>query len=299
MDQTLLVFITVAEKRHFTRAAEELHMTQPAVSQYVRTLEQSLGTKLLDRSNKQVRLNKAGEIVYHHAKQIVGLYSRMQYLVDDMMHQASGSIAIGASYTFGEYVLPRIIARLQAQYPLIRPSVTIGNTKQIAEGVAGNELDIGIVEGGLHHEKLHIEPLAEDLMYIMVSSSHRLAQRDTVEPAELARELWIVRESGSGTREAAEAMFARLGFRPEPHRYMEFGSTQLIKESVEAGLGLTLLSQWTVRKEVALGTLKRLQVEGTPISRRFSLITQESKFHTRATDMFKQLLLQDSGQPDG
>ncbi|TMV48078.1 LysR family transcriptional regulator [Paenibacillus mesophilus] len=296
MDQSLLVFITVAEKRNFTRAAEELHMTQPAVSQYIQMLERTLGTTLLERNNKHVRLNKAGEIVYHHAKEIVGLYSRMQGLVDDMMHQASGALAIGASYTYGEYVLPRIIARLQTQYPLIRPSITIGNTKQISEGIADNELDIGIVEGELKHEKLHIEPIAEDLMHIMVASGHRFADKETVEYKELKEETWIVREPGSGTREAAEAMFARFGSRP-PH-FMEFGSTQLIKESVEAGLGVTLLSHWAVRKEIALGSMRRLNVIGTPVSRRFYLVTPNTKFHTRASEVFKELLLKDGCAPE-
>lgn len=293
MDQALLVFITVAEKKNFTRAAEELHMTQPAVSQYIQMLERNAGTKLLDRSSKHVQLNKAGEIVYHHAKEIVGLYTRMQYLVDDLLHKATGRLAIGASYTFGEYVLPRIIARLQDQYPLIKPAITIGNTKDISEGVAGNELEIGIVEGEFRHEKLHIEPFAEDLMDIMVSSAHRLAGLEKVDYADLADETWIVRESGSGTRDAVEAMFTRLGFRPKSS--MEFGSTQLIKESVEAGLGITLLSRWAVRKEIALGTLKRLHVKGTPVSRRFYLITPATKFHTRAAEVFRELLLLQDG----
>lgn len=291
MDQALLVFITVAEKKNFTRAAEELHMTQPAVSQYIQLLERNAGTKLLDRSSKHVQLNKAGEIVYHHAKEIVGLYSRMQYLVHDLLHKATGPLAIGASYTFGEYVLPRIIARLQEQYPLIQPAITIGNTKDISEGVAGSELEIGIVEGEFRHEKLHIEPFAEDLMDVMVSSTHELARQEPVEITDLAEETWIVRESGSGTRDAVELMFARLGFRPRS--FMEFGSNQLIKESVEAGLGITLLSRWAVRKEIALGTLKRLHVQGTPVARRFYLITPATKFHTRAADVFRELLLQD------
>src|SRR5699024_12664168 len=110
MDQHLQVFITVAEKRNFSRAAEALHMTQPAVSQYIRLLEENFGVRLLERTNKYVRLNKAGEIVYHHAKEITGLYTRMHHLMDDLTHKARGPLAIGASYTFGEYVLPHIIA---------------------------------------------------------------------------------------------------------------------------------------------------------------------------------------------
>src|SRR5690625_465332 len=111
MDQHLQVFIKVVERKNFSRAAEELLMTQPAVSQYIRTFEENIGAKLLERSNKYVRLTKAGEIVYLHAKKIVGLHTRMHVLVDDLINHASGPLSIGASFTFGEYVLPHIIAK--------------------------------------------------------------------------------------------------------------------------------------------------------------------------------------------
>ncbi|GAA3410446.1 LysR family transcriptional regulator [Paenibacillus hodogayensis] len=290
MDQALLVFITVADKQSFTRAAEELHMTQPAVSQYVQTLERTYGTRLLERGGKRVRLNKAGEIIYHHAKEIVGLYARMSDLVDDLMNQASGTLAIGASYTFGEYVLPGVIARLQAKFPLIRPEIAIGNTRQISEGVAAGDLEIGVVEGEFRHEKLHVEPFADDQMYIAAFADHRLAAKERVRFAELTEEPWIVRESGSGTREATEAMFDRFG--RKPRRLMEFGSTQLIKESVEAGLGITLLSRWAIRKEIALGSMVVLDVEGLPVSRRFSVVARDTPFHTRASVVFRELLLE-------
>lgn len=288
MDQSLLVFVTVVEKGNFTRAAEELHMTQPSVSQYIQTLERTVGTKLLERNSKYVRLNKAGEIVYHHAKEILGLYTRMQSLMDDLMHTASGNLSIGASYTFGEYILPHIIARLRNQYPLIKPTIIINNTKEITELVASHQLDIGIVEGDFKDEKLHIEPFAEDLMFIIISANHRYADRKEIHISDLCEETWIVREIGSGTREATEKMFAKLQF--YPRNIMEFGSTQIIKESVEAGLGITLLSYWAVRKEISLGTLQVLKIKGLPISRNFSLIMQATQYHTKATEVFLDIL---------
>lgn len=288
MQHSLKVFVTVAEKQNFTRAAEELHMTQPAVSQFVQTLERSLGTKLLERSNKYVRLTKAGEIVYHHAKEILGLYARMQRLVEELMNTPKGDIAIGASLTFGEYILPHIIARLRKQFPLILPHITIGNTQEIAEAVAHHQLDLGIVEGHLANHGLCVEPFAEDAMYIIVSASHRWAQQTDVSAGELAQETWIVREAGSGTREAVEKMFAQ--FHICPQKILEFGSTQLIKEAVEAGLGITLLSHWAVRKEISLGTLRSLTIEGAPMTRQFSMVTRATAFHTKATEMLMELM---------
>lgn len=287
MDPALEVFITVAEKQSFTRAAEMLHMTQPAVSQYVRSLEQTLGTKLLDRSNKYVRLNPAGEIVYHHAREISGLYARMQYLIDDMKHAARGELSIGASYTYGEYVLPHLLARLMEEYPEIKPTITIGNSKEIAELVGSRRLDVGMIEGELQDERFRIEPIAEDAMYIVAPAGHRFAERKGLRLSDLQEETWIVREAGSGTREAADHLFARQQF--QPGRHMEFGSTQIIKESVEAGLGISLLSKAAVRKEMVLGTLHLLDVEGLPYHRQFSLVTQASPFYTKAMEVFMEL----------
>jgi LysR family transcriptional regulator, transcriptional activator of the cysJI operon len=293
MDQQLLVFVTVAEKENFSRAAEELHMTQPAVSQYIQTLERTMGTKLLERSNKFVRLNKAGQIVYHHAKEILGLYHKMQGLVDDLTNNASGELTIGASYTFGEYVLPHIIANLSKQYPLIQPAITIGNTHEIEELVHNRTIDLGIVEGEIKNKKLQIEVIAEDFMFIIVSAKHPLAKRKNLKLSDLEKETWIVREKGSGTREAAEGMFAKFQFFPK--KIMEFGSTQIIKESVEAGLGISLLSQRVIHKEMSLRKLYILEIKGFPINRNFFLITPLSEFQTKAAELFIHILRNESG----
>jgi DNA-binding transcriptional LysR family regulator len=149
-------------------------------------------------------------------------------------------------------------------------------------------LDVGIVEGEYVDEKMCIEPFADDRMYLIVSPHHHLAGKEKVALADLEAETWIVREEGSGTREAAEKMFRQLQIAPD--RLMEFGSTQVIKESVEAGLGISLLSYWAIRKERKLGTLVTLKVAGTPVTRNFSLLTKTNEFHTKALDIFMDLI---------
>ncbi|CAM3149678.1 LysR family transcriptional regulator [Filibacter tadaridae] len=288
MDQHLQVFIAVAERKNFSRAAEELHMTQPAVSQYIQTLERDIGTRLLERSNKYVRLNQAGEIVYYHAKEIVGLHEKMKLLVDDLTNTASGSLSIGASYTFGEYILPHIIAKMHEKYPLIHPAITIGNSKEIEELVASHQLDVGIIENECRNKKLSSESFAEDAMFVVMSKNHPFSQvRKEIGWRELEEETWIIRENGSGTRGATDALF-RL-FDCKPKKLMEFGSTQLIKESVEAGLGISLLSQWALRKEFSIGNLQKIQVKGTPFTRQFTIVTQ-TPFQTKAVQVFLELV---------
>lgn len=288
MDRYLQVFVTVAEKESFSRAAEEHHMTQPAVSQYIRTFEDMIGARLLERTNKYVRLNKAGEIVYHHAKEILGLYTKMENLVDDLENKASGPLSIGASYTFGEYVLPRIIAKLLEIYPEIEPTVTIGNTARIAALVNDHQLDIGIVEGHFNDKLLIEEAFAEDQMVVVAAPHHHLARHEgQVKMEHLANETWIVREGGSGTREATDKLFRK--FKLTPTTFMYFSSTQPIKESVEAGLGLSLLSRWAIQKEVKNGDLKIIEVQGLPLLRKFSIVTK-SPYQTKAMEVFIELL---------
>lgn len=289
MDQHLQVFIAVVERKNFSRAAEELLMTQPAVSQYIRTFEENIGAKLLERTSKYVRLTKTGEIVYHHAKEIVGLYTRMQTLVDDLHHHASGPLSIGASFTFGEYILPHIIAKMQINTPDIEPTVTIGNTKEITNYMKHHQLDVGIIEGSFTvSEGMHVEDFAEDHMVVVASPSHPLAlKKAPVIIDELVEERWILREDGSGTREATEKIFAEHAMTPTS--MMNFGSTQAIKAAVEAGLGISILSKWAIRRELQNGQLQMVNVVGYPYTRRFSIVTA-SPYMTKAQQVFIHLL---------
>lgn len=295
MDKHLQLFITVAEKQSFSRAAEEHYMTQPAVSQYIRALEDSIGMRLLERSNKYVRLNKAGEIVYHYGKEILGLYTTMQTIVDDLTNKANGPLTIGASYTFGEYVLPKIIADLKARYPDIEPTVIIGNTAKIADLVATHQLDVGVVEGHFDEKEMMIEEFARDEMVIVASPQHKLLHKETyVGINDLEKERWIVREKGSGTREATERLFQQFSITPS--RLMHFSSTQPIKESVAAGLGISLLSKWAIQKEIKYGDLKIMPVQVFSLSRQFSIITK-SPFQTKALEIFIALLRSNKMSP--
>ncbi|WP_243387252.1 LysR family transcriptional regulator [Bacillus kexueae] len=291
MDQSLEVFVKVVEEKNFSKAAEILHMTQPAVSQYIQSLERQLGVKLLERTNKYVRLNQAGEIVYAHAKEILFLKAKMARILDDLKNEASGELRIGASYTFGEYVLPTIVASLREKYSSITPKITIGNSKEVSDLVAQNQLDIGLIESKYRKKGLVIEPFATDTLHVFVSPMHPLAQKECISLEDLQEVTWIVREEGSGTREAADMLFHYLGL--EDVNIMEFGSTQVIKESVEAGLGITFLSQWTVRKELMLNTLTMLPVRHTPFARSFSLVKPTSTFETKAVTVFTDLLIEE------
>ncbi len=286
MEQSLRVFMTVAQLENFTRTAEKLHMSQPAVSQYVRQLEQQYGVRLFERTNTYVRLTKAGEIVYYYATKISHLYERMDHLLEDLMHKAKGPLSIGSSYTYGEYVLPEKISAFLQTYPDIEPTIKIGNTQLIADLVANHQLDVGIVEGHFNEHDLNVQPFAKDKMVLIASPNHALIEQLDIK--KLENEMWIVREEGSGTREAVEDVWKSLGIKPQ--KKMIFSSTQSIKGAVEAGLGISLLSTAAIAKELESEHISKLSVKKMPFTRTFSIITKQP-FQTKACKMFIEELM--------
>lgn len=284
MDALLRTFVTITEKNSFTRAAEELHLTQSAVSREIQVLEKKYGVKLFERTNKYVRLTKAGEILYNHSKGIIIQYELVERLIDDLTHSAKGILSIGSGYTFGEYLLPRIIHEFMSLYPGVIPKITIKNSHRIAAQVQRHELDIGIIEGNPETQGLIARPFAQDEMVAIASPSHRLAGNVDVDIDELRAETWILREMGSGTRDVTNQLFAKAGLTPVST--MEFGSSQVIKEAVEAGLGISIISQWAIRKEIKYGILSSFKLRSMPITRNFCYLLPNTQFRTRATDLF-------------
>ncbi|WAA12716.1 LysR family transcriptional regulator [Fervidibacillus halotolerans] len=297
MDQSLQVFVKVVEKGNFSKAAEELHMTQPAVSQHIQSLEREMGVKLLERTNKFVRMNAYGEIVYTYAKEILTLHRKMKRLIEDRNNLPSGDLKIGASYTIGEYVLPSILSKLRQRYPDIRPKIVIGNSEKISNQVAKGQIDVGLIESNHIRKDVIATPFAKDTLHMYISPTHPLAKMNPAPKEALEKVPWIVREKGSGTREVANQLLQLL--RLEEVEIMEFGSTQVIKESVEAGLGITVLSEWAVRKEMVLGSLMILPNQYTPFFRTFSIIKPISSFETKAASVFTELVIEEmEGQSD-
>ncbi|MDQ0215591.1 DNA-binding transcriptional LysR family regulator [Oikeobacillus pervagus] len=284
MEQKLKVFLTVANHLNFSRAAEELYITQPAVSQYVKALEDELQIKLIERTNKTVRLTKAGSIVAFYSEEIEMLYQKMHQAIEDLTSEVAGDLSIGASYSFGEYILPHILAPFLATFPKVKPNISIGNTHDIVEKLMKHEIDLGIVEGSVSQSKVKLEKIATDTMYIIGGKGWK----NQTDAETLEEEAWIVREKGSGTREAVELFFEKYNLKPK--KLLEFGSTQIIKESVEAGLGISLLSKWTVRKEVELNRLQMIGKEQYYYNRDFFAVTSNYPFTTKAITTFLQFL---------
>lgn len=285
----LRVFVTVAEQRHFSRAGELLNLSQPGVSLHIRNLENELGSKLLHRSPKAVRLTEAGAVLYKHAKQILAHYEEAAQEIRLLRDEVTGSLILGASFTIGEYLLPGRLADFARQYPQVNLQVTIGNTEEIIAAVKGNQLDIGFIEGETNDTELDIIPYMKDEMIITAAAGHPLTGELIVDSEMLQNQIWVLRETGSGTR-AYSDHFLQEGQLTVKRSYV-FNSSQGVKEAVAAGLGLSLLSRWIVRKELASGEMVELRTRQKLPERDFLIIRRKEHQTAMAIRVFLEKLL--------
>lgn len=267
----LEVFVTVYELKNFTRAAEKLYLTQPAVSGHIQQLEQTLGVQLFIRSPRKVQPTAAGDVFYTYAKRILAEEADMMRALDVHHRSLEGSIRIGASYTIGEAVLPSLITQFVARYPQIELEVMVENSEAIMMDVFSGDIDLGLIEGNNSKKELIREDWMIDVLALIVPPDDPLTRRKTKPKLkELADRAWVIREEGSGTRAFLEELFAQHHFTPK--RKLILSSNTGIKEAVMNGLGVSILSRFAVVREVLHGDLALLTLDDVPMERPFSLI---------------------------
>jgi len=285
-DRRLQVFSTVARLLSFTKAAEALHMTQPAVTFQIRQLEDHFNTRLFDRTHNRISLTSAGELVKSYAEQIISLYGEMDNNVRKLTGDVLGPLVVGASTTIGEYVAPRLVGAYQAQYPDVAVRLNIANTGSIISMVENNDIDIGIVEGPVNNRNLTMKVCWTDELVVVTAPSHPLAQNDVVDIQSVLEYPFISREEGSGTREVIQDYMAKEGFEiGAMNSIVEFGGPESIKNAVSEGLGVSILSIVTLEKELKLNLLRAMSLK-KPITRSFSIVFQRQKFRMRAMEEF-------------
>jgi DNA-binding transcriptional LysR family regulator len=290
-DHKLKVFCTVAETRSFSKTSEIIHLTQPAVSLQIQALEEMYETKLFDRSSSKVTLTPAGEVLYKYAKDILALYTSAEKVIGEMTGLVKGSITIGAGSTIGNYLLPSIISDFRKTHPKIKVHLFVANMQRVIELLNSGNINIGLVEGDVKRQKMVVEKLLSDELLLIVPTHHPWAKRKEVSVAELIDEPFILREAGSGTRQTIEKFLTRHGITLQSMKVsMVLGSTQAIKEAVENGLGVSIISRWSARKEVKYGTLHTLSLKEEKMVRNFSLITYRNSVSSHAIEEFLSYL---------
>jgi len=283
-DRRLQVFHTVARLLSFTKAAESLHMTQPAVTFQVRQLEEHFNTRLFDRTHNRINLTEAGSRVFLYADKIFELYSEMENAVREMTGEISGIVMIGASTTIAEYMLPALLGDFKHKYPDVNVQLKVSNTDGIVSMVESNVIDLGVVEAPVLNKNLVVDVCRMDQLVAIVSRKHPLASDEVVNVHRLLEFPYICREEGSGTREVINDYFDEASVNAgEVNICMELGSPEAIKGAVEAGMGVSIVSRATIHKELQLGSLAALTLD-PPLQRPFSFVHQKQKFRHRVMD---------------
>lgn len=291
-DRRLQVFHTVAGVLSFTRAAELLNMTQPAVTHQIRQLEADFNTRLFDRENNRISLTRAGEEVLKYANQIIDLYGDMHESVKSLTGDQSGLVTLGASTTIAEYMLPGLLGEFRQNFPDVQVRLRVANTDAIVHMVADNTIDLGVVEGDVSNQYLLIEDCLADELRVIMPPDHVLATKTAVEPADLIAHPFIFREDGSGTRSViANFLQAHELNEDDLNQPFELGSTEAIKGAVQAGMGISIVSKAALVKEERLGLLTSLPTS-PPLSRTFSFVRQRQKFRTNLMDELFQFARQ-------
>ena len=285
-DRRLQVFATVARLLSFTKAAEVLHMTQPAVTFQIRRLEEHFGTRLFERTRGRIALTEAGALVKLHADEILARYLAMDGEVRALCGEVRGALVVGASTTIGEYFIPRIVGAYQESSPGVQVRLCVANTGGVIHMVDAGEIDVGIVEGPVNNKALATEAIWDDELVMICAVDHALAARKSVAIDALSAYPFISREEGSGTREVMENYIKKRGVDGlELNIIMEFGSPESIKSAVSAGLGISILSIATMQKELTLKTLCAVPLS-PPIRRPFTIVRKRQKFRLQAVEEF-------------
>ena len=272
LDLRIMTFLTLAKVRSFTRAGEILNLTQPAVSQHIKYLEDYYGVVLFNKQGRYIDLTEEGKLLLNYAQELESLYKNLEFELKNK-NSIHKTYNIGASMTIGGYVLPYILAKHKDFYKNVDIKLHVHNTKEIMESLINREIDLALVEGPFDKDKFNYKKFKDDELVLAVSPKNNLVNKKEVTLKDVLYGNLLLREKGSGTRVVFEDWLAELGWDLKDFNpYMELGSISAIKSLVELDLGYTIISKETVKKEIASGTIKTLPIRGVKIYRDFNFV---------------------------
>ena len=287
----LYLFYTVASHHSFSRAAQALAITQPAVSIQIQELEKSMGVTLFHRRSKGLLVTEVGESVYAYAQQIFALSSKLLETVQEAQDLKTGHLVLGASTTPGEFVLPQVVGQFRRVYPGIQIELIIANTRSIVQRILSGEIDLGMVGERPHQHSGELEMIdyVEDEIVLVASPNHPIAHVSSLTAQRVVSEGLIVREEGSATRQTAERHLESLGAFPQIT--LELGSNEAVKQAAAAGGGIGVVSRLGVTAEVIAGMLTVLEVKGWDCRRPLTLVYPKGRYLSPAQRAFKDFLI--------
>ncbi len=290
--QQLKLFEAVVRNSSFTRTAEEMHLTQPAVSIQIKRLEEQLGLPLLEQMGKKIFPTTAGKTVYKAAGDILGRLAQLKDEMEALKGEITGPLQLSV-VTTGKYFMPHLLGHFLQQHPKVEPKLVFTNRARVVERLMSNDDDF-VVMGQVpeDNDRLISYPFLENILGFIATPDHPFAGRKNLPLEEVIQERFIGREAGSGTRMALNRLLDQKGLQVEP--YMELGSSEAIKQAVLAGLGIAVISIHSLRLELSTGKLVVLDVEGFPIKRRWYAVHQKGKRLSLVAQTFLDFILDES-----
>ena len=288
----LTVFRAVAAQLSFRKAAEELYLTQPAVTFQIKALEEDMGVQLLDRSGQRIALTRAGELLLAAARESHERLLEAEQHISALDGQMGGELALGVSTTISQYLLARLLQGFLAAHPQARFRVVTGNTERIVQSVLDGQAALGLIEGPARSREVSTEPFLRDEMVLIVAAAHEWAEAEEIQASELTTTPLLMRERGSGSRRVLELALERAGVKLRSLRVaMELDSVEAIKSAVEAGLGVGFVSRWAVARDLRLGQQFRVvPVRDLVVTRDFSSVALVSPAPQGLAQEFRRFL---------
>jgi DNA-binding transcriptional LysR family regulator len=272
----LKVFSSVFRNKSFSKASEELHLTQPTVSDHIKSLEDELNCRLFDRLGRTIMPTKEAEVLYSHAVELIEKINDIKDSLGKYKKEISGELTIGASTIPGTYLMPAVMAGFRKKYPAISFQIVIADSKDIVEKIVGHELLIGIVGAKLSNSHINCVPLMED--ELIAVSSPSLIKGGRITLGELIKYPMVLREEGSGTRRETERILEDKGIALDNMKIAGiFGSTDAIKQAVKAGMGVSILSRLSVKDELKRGVFKEIKIADISMKRKFYIVTHKKR----------------------
>jgi DNA-binding transcriptional LysR family regulator len=289
----LRVFASVFRNKSFSKASEELHLTQPTISNHIKSLEDEFDCKLFDRLGRTNIPTKEAEVLYSHSMELIEKADTIKEAIGEIRKDVTGKLVVGASTIPGVYLLPRIMSEFQKRYPSITFQILISDSRGIVDSVSKHELLLGFVGAKLGNEQINYIPFIQDKLIVV--SSPNLEKNSRMTLKELVKLPMVLREEGSGTRRETEKLLESKGFSLEDLKISGiFGSTDAVKQAVKAGLGVSILSNFSVIDELDHEILKEIKLTDIEMKRRFYIVTHKKRTLPRLYDTFLKHIITES-----
>lgn len=289
----LRVFEAVARLLSYTRAAEELHLSQPAVSMQVRQLEDEAGLALFERLGKRIVLTEAGRELYHYSRQVNRSLVEMEEVLESLRGVNRGHLQVAVASTVN-YFAPRLLAVFQQRYPGIRLTLDVTNRESLVQLLDANAVDLVLMGQPPSDVEVEATPFMDNPLVVIAPPDHVLANEHRIALARLAEEVFVMREPGSGTRQAMERFFSEHGL--SIRQGMQMTRNEAVKQAVRSGLGLGVVSLHTIELELETGRLVTLDVEGFPDRRQWHLVTRQGKRLSPAAQAFRAFVIEEAAR---